>query len=131
MSETLSVTVKRGDEVYERGREAVERLERGEQVDERPTVAFADTDQLTDVFDTHAYRLLRVIRRENPGSIRETARLVDRDVKNVHQKLTTLEALGVIRFVTEGNAKRPVFPYDGLVITPLGTDSGDRGSVPS
>jgi len=36
-------------------------------------------------------------------------RLVDRDIKNVHQELTELERLGIIRFETTGQSKQPVF----------------------
>jgi predicted transcriptional regulator len=80
---------------------------------------------LTDVFNERTYTLLRVIRDEEPASIRETARLVGRDKKNVHEELTTLEALGVIRFEEDGRAKRPVFPYTELVVTPLAGTDGD------
>ncbi|GGK55917.1 HVO_A0114 family putative DNA-binding protein [Haloarcula sebkhae] len=47
---------------------------------------------------------------EEPDSICETARLVCRNKKNVHKELTTLEALGVIRFEAVGRAKKSVFP---------------------
>lgn len=52
---------------------------------------------------------MRVIRDESPESIRKTARLVGRDKKNVHEELTTLEALGVIRFEDNGRAKSRCF----------------------
>lgn len=41
------------------------------------------------------------------------------------QELTTLEALGVIRFEQDGQSKRPRFPYDDLVIRPFGEPAGD------
>ncbi len=67
--------------------------------------------------------LLGTIADEKPASIRETARLVERDVKNVHDELTRLERLGVIRFEHEGRSKRPVFPYEEVVISvPFGRD---------
>ena len=61
--------------------------------------------------------LLETIADAAPESIRETARLVDRDVKNVHEELSELERLGVIRFETSGRAKQPVFPYEEIVIS--------------
>jgi predicted transcriptional regulator len=79
--------------------------------------------------DERTYTLLRVIRDESPASIRETARLVGRDKKNVHQELTTLEALGVIRFEEAGRAKKPVFPYDELIVTPLARGSRDGAAA--
>jgi len=109
-----------GDEdIYEEGLEAIHRMKEGEPIDEPAVLSFADEEQLAEVFDGRTYSLLRVIRNDEPESIRATARLVGRDVKNVHQELTKLEALGVIRFEEEGRSKKPVFPYDDLLIRPF------------
>jgi predicted transcriptional regulator len=121
----LVVTVDDETEPYREGLNAIRQLKGGEPVEQPAVVRFLNESQLTDVFNERTYTLLGVIRDEQPDSIRETARLVGRDKKNVHEELTTLEALGVIRFEEEGRAKRPVFPYDDLVVTPLTDRSGD------
>lgn len=121
----LLVTVDDEHDPYEAGVNAIQQLKAGEPIDQPATIRFATESQLTDVFNERTYTLLRVIRDEKPKSIRETARLVSRDKKNVHAELTTLEALGVIRFEADGRAKRPVFPYDELVVTPLARPSRD------
>lgn len=134
MSETenvLLVTIGSDDHLYQRGRDAIETLDAGEPVDGPAVIRFADEHQLGEVFNERTYRLLRVIRDAEPRSIRETARLVDRDVKNVHEELSRLEALGVIRFDEVGQAKRPVFPFDDLVISPFGDDEGDTAAATS
>lgn len=124
----LVVTV--GDEdIYEEGLEAIQRMKNGEPIDEPAVLSFADEEQLAEVFDGHAYSLLRIIREEEPESIRATARLTGRDVKNVHQELTKLEALGVIRFDEEGRSKKPVFPYDDLLIRPFVDESSEPVSA--
>lgn len=125
----LVVTIDDGETVYEEGRTAIQTLKDGEPVEQPPMVTFANEEQLSDVFNERTYTLLRVIRAEAPASIRETARLVERDVKNVHQELATLEALGIIRFEDDGQAKRPIFPYDDLIIKPFSPDSGDTVTV--
>lgn len=122
----LLVTVDDEPNPYEAGREAIQRLETGESVGQPATVRFPNESRLTEVFNERTYTLLRVVRDETPESIRETARLVGRDKKNVHDELTTLEALGVVRFEENGRAKRPVFPYDDLIVTPLSHESGDE-----
>lgn len=132
MTETptiLLVTIGTGEDVYEESFDAIRALEGGEPVDKPATLTFANEKQLGDVFNERTYTLLRVIRQDSPDSIRETARLVGRDVKNVHQELTTLEALGVIRFDDTGRSKRPVFPYDDLVISPFAHDSNDSATA--
>ena len=127
----LVVTIGDGEGRYERGRQAIRQLDAGEPVERPVTITFANERQLGEVFNERTYELLRVIREHEPASIRETARLVERDVKNVHEELSTLEALGVIRFDEEGQAKRPVFPYDDLVISPFGADKNDAATVTS
>ena len=125
----LLVTIGSGETIYDDGLDAIQKLTDGQSIDTPATVTFADEKQLSEVFNERTYTLLRVIREDHPESIRETARLVDRDVKNVHQELTMLEAVGVIRFVDEGRSKRPVFPYDDLVISPFDHTSGDPAAA--
>lgn len=124
----LVVTVEADEEVYEEGLEAIRTLERGEPIDRPTRITFPNEKLLAETFNERTYRLLNVIRADAPASIRETARLIDRDKKNVHEELTTLEALGVIRFEQEGRAKRPVFPYDDLVIRPFGGTPGESSA---
>lgn len=120
------VTVGDGTSAYEDGLEAIQTLDDGRSLDRPATVRFPNAAQLTDVFNERTYTLLRCIRDEHPDSIRETARLVGRDKKNVHEELTTLEALGVVGFEQNGRAKQPVFPYDELIVTPLAHDTSDE-----
>jgi len=124
----LIVTVGGGEEMYEEGREAIRKLGRGESVERPAVVTFANEKQLGKVFNEQAYTLLRVVREENPDSIRGTARYVGRDVKNVHEELTKLDALGIIRFEEDGQSKRPVFPYDDLFISPFASEPGDAAA---
>lgn len=121
----LVITVDPDASPYEEAIQAIQQLKAGNTVEQPAVIRFPNEAQLTDVFNERTYRLLRVIRDHEPASIRETARLVGRDKKNVHEELTTLEALGVIRFEAEGRAKKPVFPYTELVVTPLSRASDD------
>jgi len=94
-------------------------VESDEQSDENgtdyPTLSFPDVDTATAVFTDSTLALLRALNVNEPASIREAARLVDRDKKNVYDQLRKLAAYGVVEFVEEGNAKRPVVAYDEIV----------------
>lgn len=125
----LLVTIGTGEAVYDESLDAIRALGADDSVDQPATLTFANEKQLGDVFNERTYTLLRTIRQDEPESIRETARLVGRDVKNVHQELTRLEALGVIRFDATGRSKRPIFPYDDLVISPFAHDSNDSAAA--
>lgn len=115
---TLIVTVESIGEVQHRTAEAfVEVL--GE--DPPPTdaphrLSFETTDQLAQVFTPRAIDLLQTIAQEEPASIREAGRLVDRDIKQVSENLERLEEHDVVTFMTEGRAKRPVVEYDEIDI---------------
>jgi predicted transcriptional regulator len=76
---------------------------------------------------------LRTTASEKPDSVRDLARRVDRDIKNVSTALNELEELGLIEFETAGRAKRPVVWYDDIAVDiPLvDIDHDETGTAPS
>lgn len=126
---TLVVTVQRSHEFGADVSTALDELEDGSNdVDGQPTLSFTSHEHLLRTFTPRTLELLETIHREEPASINETARIVDRDVKNVHDELTRLAQLGVIYFENSGQAMRPVVWFDELTITldmePDDTDVG-------
>jgi predicted transcriptional regulator len=67
--------------------------------------------------------------------MREAARLVDRDVSDVHSDLKQLETLGILEFEEggPGGAMQPVVPFDRIemhIDYPLVTDvDGDETPI--
>lgn len=124
MSNTLIVTVGTLDDVESRSREAMAQALSGDHSDENAPrrLTFEDTDELARVFSPRSIDLLRALVREEPGSMREAARLVDRDIKSVSRNLEQLAEYDVVEFVEEGQSKRPVVPYDDIRID-LGLDT--------
>lgn len=115
---TLIVTVESIGETQHRTAEAFKQaLGDGRPDDDAPRrLSFETTDQLAQVFTPRAIDLLQVIVQDEPASIREAARLVDRDIKQVSENLERLEEYGVIEFEKEGRAKRPIVEYDEIDI---------------
>ena len=115
---TLIVTVESIETVQQRTAEAFEAALSDDSPDEdtSPRVSFETTDQLAQVFTARAIDLLQAIAQQEPESLREAARLVDRDIKQVSENLQRLEAYGVVKLVENGQAKRPVVPYDEIDI---------------
>jgi predicted transcriptional regulator len=115
---TLIVTVESIGAVQQRTADAFEQAISGNTPDEDSPrrLSFETTDQLAQVFTPRAIDLLQAIAQEEPASIREAARLVDRDIKQVSENLERLEEYGVVEFRNEGRAKRPVVPYDEIDI---------------
>ncbi|UIP00426.1 transcriptional regulator [Halobaculum sp. CBA1158] len=115
---TLIVTVGSLADVETRSHDAMERALSGDELngDAPRRITFETADELVRVFSPRAIELLRTIASEEPGSMREAARLVDRDIKDVSRNLDRLAEYDVIEFVEEGRSKRPVVPYDDIRI---------------
>jgi predicted transcriptional regulator len=129
---TLVVTVKSSSEFHDDVTDDIAALERGDAVDSPPTLSFTSYDDLMETLTPRVLDLIEAIRRDEPASINETARVVDRDVKNVHEELTRLAKLGIIFFEEDGQRKRPVVWFDELVITlPFDPESSDTATATS
>ena len=125
----MHVRFREGD--TERVEQTLEALDRGETPDPYFERVYNDPEELHRITRPKNLELLRAIARETPASIRETARLVERDVRQVHQNLEELEGLGLVEFEETGNARRPSVWYDELNIElPLADDgAGDADTA--
>ena len=127
---TLVVTVTSSSEFHDDVTDRIEALDCGDEADSTPTLSFTSYDDLMATLTPSVLDLIEAIRRDEPGSINETARVVDRDVKNVHEELDRLAQLGIIFFEDEGQRKRPVVWFDELVITlPFDPEAGDTAGA--
>ncbi|WP_348611696.1 hypothetical protein [Halobaculum rarum] len=126
----LVVTAKSSSEFHDDVTNGIEALERGDEVDSTPTLSFTSYDDLMETLTPRVLDLIEAIRREEPSSINETARVVDRDVKNVREELSRLAQLGITFFEEDGQSKRPVVRFDELVITlPFDPETGDTATA--
>jgi predicted transcriptional regulator len=127
---TLFVTVTQNSEFSDDVTDGIERLERGEETDSTPTLSFTSYDDLMGTLTPRVLDLIEAIHREEPSSINEAARIVDRDVKNVHEELSRLAQLGIVFFENEGQRKRPIVWFDELVINlPFDPEGGDTAAT--
>lgn len=111
---TLHIRVQSGnDETLE---STLDALDSGETPTPQFEVVYDDPADVHRVTRPKSLELLRAIVRHEPESIRETARLVDRDVSQVHRNLTELADLHLVELADTGNAKRPVVWYDAIDI---------------
>ncbi len=127
---TLVVTVTSAGEFHDDVTDAITALDTGESADTTPTLSFTSYDDLLSTLTPRVLDLIEAIRRETPASINAAARVVDRDVKNVHEELSRLAQLGIVFFEEEGQSKRPVVWFDELVISlPFDSDSADTATA--
>ncbi|ELY36432.1 HVO_A0114 family putative DNA-binding protein [Natronorubrum tibetense] len=111
---TMYVRFQQGDE--DGLRDALSDLDRGETTSPHFEVVFDDPDDIHRVTRPKNLELLRTIAQYEPESIRETARLVDRDVRQVHTNLEELAALHLIEFEQDGRRKRPTVWYETIEV---------------
>jgi predicted transcriptional regulator len=110
----LHIRFQRSDK--KRTKEALKAIDRGESPKPYFETVFHEIEDLQTVTRPTSLMLLRTIARERPTSIRATARLVDRDVRQVHRNLEELAELGVIDLEMDGQTKRPTVWYDSIEV---------------
>lgn len=116
---TLKVTVGDRDRLDDRTRRRIKAAQEGDELDDsQPVLNFGSYAELSRLLSQKNLELLEAISEYEPESIRQAAKVVDRDYKQVHRNLSELEDIGVIKFEGggSGRAKKPVLAYDGLEI---------------
>ena len=73
----------------------------GQPMRARESVSFESAAALRSFFSDRRLELLRAIRAHRPGSLKELAALVKRDLKNVNSEVHYLEQLGFVELTTE------------------------------
>ncbi|MGB9934004.1 transcriptional regulator [Haloarcula amylolytica] len=115
---TLHITVGDREQLREDALQFVQEAETNEQSkhDEKVVIQFGSYDDLVDSLTPLRLELIRAIAENNPQSMREAARLVDRDVSDVHSDLKHLEVLGILELEEggPGGAMQPVVPFDRI-----------------
>lgn len=134
---TLHITVGDRAQVREDTLQFIHNAEADEldERDERAVLQFGSYDDLVDSLTPLRLTLVQQIANEQPSSMREAARLVDRDISDVHTDLKQLEVLGVLELEEGGpsGAIQPVVPFDKIemhIDYPL-LDDIDADSTPA
>jgi len=87
------------------------------------TLAVESLETFGRVFRPTNLRLLEAITTHEPESLRELARIVDRNPPDVLDNINELETYGLVELVEEGRSKRPVVWYDEINVDMQLTDS--------
>ena len=115
---TLHITVDDREQLREDALQFVEDAETGdlEDRDEKAVLQFGTYDDLVDSLTPLRLELIQAIAEHSPESMREAARLVDRDVSDVHSDLKHLEVIGALALEEggPGGAMQPVVPFDRI-----------------
>jgi predicted transcriptional regulator len=129
---TLSIRVESSNDFHDRVEQRLEAIESGDRAAGGSSLSVTDDATLSRIFDETTLGLLRAIATHEPSSMRETARLVERDVKDVSRQLHELAEIGVIEIEQAGQSKRPTMPYDEITLRfPIRSDDGTQADSPA
>ena len=82
---TLHITVESTADFFEGALDDLRRMEAGEEMADKHVLSLPDEQALERVLNAKNLELLRTIAKDEPKSVRELARLVDRDVSNARR----------------------------------------------
>lgn len=128
MTRTLHVTINPTDcsDLEER----LEAIDAGEDVEpSEPTLFIEDLETFGRVFRSTNLELLEAIVNHEPESIRELARLVDRNPPEVLENVNELADYGLMELEQHGRSKRPVVWYDEIDVDLPLTNADSRRPV--
>lgn len=113
---TIRVRVDTPDNAFDRVEERLATIDAGETSEPLFEVVLRNEDDLQRLLSAKNVELLRVIARDEPESIRDLCRRVDRNIRQVHDALSRLEGMGLVEFEEAGRSKRPRVWYDDITI---------------
>ena len=113
---TLEVRIQPTEELREEALEKVRKLEKGEEVEDMRVLNLSTERELSRLMSEKNLELLHAIAENEPSSMRELAKIVERDYREVHRNLEELENLNVVEFIEEGKSKKPVVWYDNIEV---------------
>lgn len=116
---TFKVRIKSVDQALEEFKQAFRAATEGRGKDFKPIRGhfFASVEAARNVLTEERIRLLRAVKKEKPGTINELARILGRDVKNVHDDLKLLRRVGLVRLRPGQGRRLPARPqvmYDRI-----------------
>ena len=75
-------------------------------------ISVGSIEELNRILTPQRKKLLDVIKKERPSSLKKLAELVGRDYKNVYKDITLLERMGFLKLERRGKRLIPVVDYD-------------------
>lgn len=117
----VTIGIKSIEEVLNKAKDVMERLERGEKVKKRkPGIYFENLNVMRKAITHERLKILKVIKEKHPASIYELAKLLNRNLKNVSDDVHYLAELGLIELEkgkSNGREKTmPVVNYEKILL---------------
>lgn len=115
----IRISIKSKEDLYHEIKEVWKRLEKGASVHRHEGISFENIEAMRKILSEERLRILKTIKKENPKSIYELAKLLNRDIKNTFDDVQFLQKVGLIELkkTKEGREKSvPKVNYDRILL---------------
>lgn len=94
----------------------IEAIERGEKVKKRTGVYFTSMEAFRKALTVQRMNLLRLIKEKKPTSLRELARLSNRNIKNISDDVKFLAQVGLVELKESEKKILALVNYDKILL---------------
>jgi len=115
----VKVSIKTDEDLFNEVKEVWGKLRRGEQIKKHEGISFENIEAMRKILSEERLRILRTVKKEQPKSIYELAKLLKRDIKNTFDDVQFLAKIGLIELkkTREGREKTiPRVNYDRILL---------------
>ena len=115
----VTIRIKSLEDVLDEAKGVMQKLERGEKVKKHEGISFENLEAMRKALTDERLRILKTIKKENPQSIYELAKLLGRDIKNTFDDVQFLTQVGLLELkkTKHGREKtKPMVNYDRILL---------------
>src|SRR4030067_3538367 len=103
----IRISIKTKEDLFNEVKGVWGRLEKGEQVKKHEGISFENIEAMRKILSEERLRILKTIKKENPKSIYELAKFLNRDIKNTFDDVQFLAQVGLIELKKTKGERKP------------------------
>ena len=115
----IKIAIKSDSELFNEVKNVWNATEKGEKVPKHKGIYFENLDTMRKVLTEERLKILKTIKKNNPQSIYELAKLIERDIKNTFNDVQFLSQVGLIELKKTKDGREKTTPqvnYDQILL---------------
>ena len=115
----IKISLKSDKELFEEIKKVTGKLEHGEKVGKHEGISFDNLETMRKILTDARIKILKTIKKDNPGSIYELAKMLHRDTKNTFDDVKFLSEMGLIELRKTKNGREKttlMVKYDKILL---------------
>jgi len=115
----IKIAIKSDSELFNEVKKVWNATEKGEKVPKHKGIYFENLDTMRKVLTEERLKILKTIKKNNPQSIYELAKLIERDIKNTFNDVQFLSQVGLIELKKTKDGREKTTPqvnYDQILL---------------